>query len=97
MALGRTIDQLQRSGFEFLTVDLDTALTLTRIAADADADGESDKRQRNLQNARHAYDTVLRLQEKMHFTEQETAELNDKLRELRTALEQLGEVFDSAA
>jgi hypothetical protein len=90
-----TFDRVERSGFDLLMTDVDVALTLTKIAADA-ADN-SEKRQRNQQNARHAYDTVLRLRRKMQLTPREDADLKDKIRELRTALENLGEVFDTAA
>jgi hypothetical protein len=84
-------DRVQRSGFDFLMVDLDTALALARIASHARNDPERRDRTRHI--ARYAYESVLRLREKLHLTEDRTAELDDKLLKLRSALEDLGEVF----
>ena len=71
-----TINQFEHTGFTFLTTDLDTALTLCKIALNGGEDFE--KRVRNRKNARHAYDTVLQLAEKLSVTEEESREQNAK-------------------
>mgnify|MGYP006951350853 CR=1 FL=1 len=85
--LGRS----EKAGFTFLVTDLDLAMTLTRIAADAADD--PGKRKRNQANARRAYDSVSRISHHALLNEEEKGEVNGKLAELRSALEQLGEVF----
>jgi hypothetical protein len=40
---------------------------------------------------------VLRLSQRIGFTEKESAEVTQKLRDLRSALEELGEVFEDSA
>jgi hypothetical protein len=81
----------RNTGLDFLRTDLAIALTTTNIAATA-AEG-SEKRQRNTRNARRAYDTILRLRERLVTTSGETKELDDKLLDLEVALARLGEVF----
>lgn len=87
--LGETLNRIQETSFEFLITDLDLGLTLCRIASDAGDDSE--KRNRNRQNARKAYESILGFSEKLHLTEEQDRELKDKLRELRTSLEKLDE------
>ena len=66
-------------------------MTLTRIAEDAAQDSE--KRSRNLAIARHAYDDVSRISRHASPADDERQNVDGKLAELRSALEQLGEVF----
>ena len=87
----RRLGQIQRTGAKFLTTDLDLAMTLTRIAGDADTD--SKKRNRNQANARQAYNDVSRISHHASLTDNERLDVDSKLAELRSALEQLGEVF----
>lgn len=85
------IGRLEKTGFEFLINDLALGMTMAHIAAEAGSDSE--KKTRNQENARRAYDTVSRLAAKSALTEDERTELNRKLGKLRSALESLGEVF----
>ena len=71
--------------------DLDVAMTFTRIASDAREDSE--KRARNRTNARHAYDEISRISRDAVLTDNERQDIDDKLAELRSALQQLGEQF----
>jgi hypothetical protein len=66
-------------------------MTLIRIAATAPKDSE--RRTRNRAKARRAYDDISRISRRAGLTAIERQQVNDKLAELRSALEQLGEVF----
>ena len=83
----RSLGQIERTGATFLVTDLDLAMTMTRDAA------SSEKRNRNLANARHAYDDVSRISHHASLTDNERQNVDDKLAELRSALEQQAEVF----
>ena len=85
------LDRIEKTGFEFLLTDLNLAMTMTRIASDSMEDRE--KKSRNQENARKAYDAVLHLSRKAMLNEHEQGEVNGKLSKLRSALEALGEVF----
>jgi hypothetical protein len=87
----RRLSKIEKTGATFLITDLDVAMTFTRIAGDAAQDSE--KRNRNLANARHAYDDVSRMSHHASLTDNERQNVDDKLAELRSALEQQGEVF----
>ena len=80
---------------DFLHVDLDLALTMVQIAFDADRD--SPRRERNIRNARKAYDTVLKFRDKVHASAAQKHCLRRKLSHLRLCLEDLGERFDPLA
>jgi hypothetical protein len=83
--------RLERTGFTFFITDIELAMTLVRIAADSENDPE--KKARNRQNARHAYDTILRLSTSAALSDEERAEVNGKLRQLKSSLEGIGERF----
>jgi hypothetical protein len=90
-----TIEELQRAetkfnraGTEFLKVDVATALTFADTALSTD---DPDKRQRNRKSARKAYDTVLRMAQKVTLREHDAQELKDGLQKLNAKLRQLGE------
>ncbi|HJT70014.1 MAG TPA: hypothetical protein VJ731_07440 [Terriglobales bacterium] len=85
------LDRVEKTGFTFMMTDIALALTMAHIAADSEHDSE--KKARNQENARRAHDTILRIGSKAPLTEDERVELHDKLGELRSALEKLGEVF----
>jgi hypothetical protein len=82
-------EDLNRNSYELLRIDIDTALTFTRIASGA----EADKRSRNQENARRAYDSVQRLRKNVAMTAEQEQELDRGLETLRTALQELGEKF----
>lgn len=85
------LDQSEKTGATFLITDLDLAMTLANIARDAAVGSE--KRNRNRANARHAYDAVSRISSHALLTNDERRTVAEKLGELRSALERLGEVF----
>jgi hypothetical protein len=82
---------VEKAGFTFLITDLELGMTLTRIASDASEDLE--KRARNRANARRAYDAVCRISHHASLDHEQRQEVDAKLAGLRSALEQLGEVF----
>lgn len=84
-------DDLNKSTAAFLRIDLETALTLVRIASEAPAGSE--KRLRNVRNARTAHDTVQRIRFRIEMTDQEEEEFKGKMAKLRKALEGFGESF----
>lgn len=87
--------QLQRdinkNAAEFLCVDLDTALTFAQMASSSARNPEA--RLRNRKNARTAYDTVMRLKEKVTLSPEESALMGEKLDALKRILLELGEAF----
>ena len=86
---GETLERIQQTGTTFFLTDLDLAMTLTHIASESPEDSE--KRVRNQTNARHAYDEISRISSAAALTDNEREEVDDKLAELRSALQQLGE------
>jgi multidrug efflux pump subunit AcrA (membrane-fusion protein) len=80
--------ELSQAGYEFLMSDLTVALTLTRIASRSAAD--SDKRIRNVQNARRAYDKVRELAGRVSLTGSQLQNLVEKLQAVKSALEKVG-------
>lgn len=87
----RGLDRIEKTGARFLISDLGVAMTLIRIATDAAKDSE--KRKRNQANARHAYDDVSRISRDLSLTDDERNDVDGRLAKLKSALEQLGEVF----
>ena len=81
----------EKAGFDFFISDLDLAMTLARIASDSQEDSE--KRERNQANARQAYDTISRISARAVLSDKERQEVKEKLNQLKSALERLGEVF----
>jgi replicative DNA helicase len=76
-----------------LQVDLELGLTMAQIAARASRGSE--KRERYTLNARKAYLAILRLRGKVVTTAQQSEQLNQKLKQLRMALLDLGERVQS--
>jgi len=85
------LERIEKTGTTFLLTDMDMALTLTRIASDAPEDSE--RKSRNLANARRAYDEVSRISRRARLSYNERKDVDEKLAELRSALRQLGEEF----
>ncbi len=77
------------AGVRLLKTELKVALTRTQIASRAEENTE--RRRRNQANARTAYDRVVVL--RRWLDDKGANELNEKLAELRSRLEQLGERF----
>ena len=84
-------DDLNRTTVEFLMTDLNTGLMLARVATGAKE--HSPRQTRNIRNARLAYETVLRFRRKIEATSAVKDALDEKLGELRSMLETLGESF----
>lgn len=82
--------QFNKTGADFLKVDLATALTFVATARHAD---EPEKKRRNLHFARQAYDTVLKMSERVHLSSADRGELQRGLRRLRAELVDLGEAI----
>ncbi len=78
-------------GFDFLITDLELGTTLARIAANSRNDPQ--KRTRNVQNARRAYDMVRQFAARVMLSGAQRVELDDKAAGLKVELEELGEVF----
>ncbi len=83
-------ERTNRSGIDFLFIDLDVANTLLDIA---EGTRNEETARRNQNNARKAYDTLLRLLPKLRPNKQERQELDRKLSLLRDRLQTVGEQF----
>ena len=81
---------LSNIGFEFLRTDLDTALTFMNVA---DSTGDAEMQQRNHENARRAYDTVVRLKQNLSLDDTQNKELAEKLGVLKSRLQNAGQQF----
>ena len=81
--------RLNRTSVDFLMIEAQTALTFSGIALGAH---DEVKKSRNCRFARQAYDTVLRLSDKVTFTDRDKRILSRDLRRLKGALRSLGEV-----
>lgn len=95
---GRTLPQLQsdlqqqlrhtrNNRVQFMSIDLDTALTLITIAEQT---SNPSKRSRNEANARRALDTILNLYRTTELKQDERRLLDGKIADLKAALERLG-------
>ncbi len=84
--------QFNRAGFGFIFTDLETSILFATLALNAGKDEE--KRNRNRMNARRGYEAVLHFMNRFDVssvTTEEYAELTGRLKNLRSALEKLGE------
>jgi len=71
------------TGLAFLRAELQTGLTLARIAQSAK---DADKRNRNLLRAREAYEAVLPFMPTVFLTGSESKEIKRKLERLKSEL-----------
>lgn len=78
-----SMEQFHRVGVQFLLTDLGTALTFLDVA---ELTASEESRRRNLQNARHVYDTVMRLLPRVCPSMEEHAALENRLAELKRRL-----------
>ncbi|HEY6972623.1 MAG TPA: hypothetical protein VJA94_25670 [Candidatus Angelobacter sp.] len=81
---------IQEAGLQFLLVEIDTGLTFARIAQAAQANSPR-KFERNLQNARKAYDSALRFRRTSVLEPEQKTGVDSKLEQLKIALRELGE------
>lgn len=84
-----SVERLNRASADFLKIDLKTALTFTKIARQTQ---DGTRRERNRMEARHAYDTVLKLVPKIDLSKDEARTITKGLTQLRSELRELGEV-----
>ena len=82
--------EINRSQVDFLKADLEIALTFSRIALEAE---DPQKKSRNRQLARRAYDSIVRLRPRVALESEDIRILESDLQELRNNLVSLGEVF----
>lgn len=79
---------VNRARADFLQIDSEVALTFCRIAMAAK---DEEKRRRNTQTARKAYDTILRLRKGVDLTDAKKAKLDRSLLQLKSELQRLGQ------
>jgi len=79
----KLLEQSHRIGVQFLLADLNTALTFLDVS---EVTGLEESRRRNRQNARHVYDTVVRLVPKVAASIEEHAAMDVKLAVLKRSL-----------
>lgn len=84
------VEELTRVKADFIRTDLDLALTLVQIARQT---GKQEKTTQNQQNARRAYEVVLRYLGTAILTRSEQENISRKLALLKSALLRLGESF----
>jgi hypothetical protein len=77
------LEESHRIGVQFLLADLATAFTFLDVSEVTEIE---ESRKRNLEKARYVYDTVMRLMPKVEPSNEERAELEDNLAELRRRL-----------
>ncbi len=84
--------RFRRSGAEFILADLELAFTFLAIASTS---GIADTACRNQENARTAYDMILRFLPRSidALSAAERQNVQDKLTDLKSRLEDLGEEF----
>jgi hypothetical protein len=80
----------QRAGVEFLLTELKTGGTFVELARQSVDNG---KIRRNRQNARKAYDSVLKFIDRVVLSDGERSRIDDSLRTLKNSLKKLGEQF----
>lgn len=80
--------QLEENLLDFLKVDL--ALGLTFVGA-ALKTSNVPRRQRNQENARKVFDTIMQLKDRIRINRQDATEISENLDRLRAALKKLGE------
>jgi len=83
-------ERMNRAGAEFLRIDLETARTFVDIARHAYDDL---CKKRNCRSARRAYDTVIKLIDKVDWHAKDGVAVKRELKRLKTELEGLGETF----
>jgi DNA invertase Pin-like site-specific DNA recombinase len=71
-------------------VDVVTGLTFAKAALDS---RDEDKKLRNQKSARKAYDTIVRMLNKITPTDADARQLHESLQQLKSHLIQLGETF----
>ena len=82
--------RLSNIAFDFLRTDLDTGLTFMNVA---ESTRDADAQQRNHENARRAYDAVVRLMQSLSLDDTQNKEVAEKLALLKSRLQNVGQKF----
>jgi hypothetical protein len=85
-----TRNELNQKSADFLKVDIETALTFSNLALQT---YDPIRKRRNRVNARKGYDTIVRFMAKVPLVEEDVRYLSNKLEQLKSNLQILGEVF----
>jgi hypothetical protein len=88
--IAQTLKDTNATSVEFLNVEADTGLMFAEIARQST---DIAKTARNRENARMAYDTVLRFIGRVTLTDAESEGLSLKMAKLKNGLQILGESF----
>ncbi len=91
MSDGVSLEDVRKQRVRFLRTELKLGMTFAGIAHQSDT--RADKKQRNQENARKAYDTVMRNIGDTTLTREEGEDLDLRLAELKTSLLALGEAL----
>ena len=82
------MDKFKQTALEFVLTEIQVGLTFVSLAQRTDA-SESEKIQREVTNARKAYESALKFQNKIGFTDEERDHIEQRIKVLRAALEKL--------
>lgn len=87
-------DSFQKSLLGFVETEINTSFTFASLALDSLSDPE--KQSRNLRNARKGYESALHFLKiaENRCPDESTAQLANRLKQLKQALVKLGEVLD---
>ena len=85
-----TRELVNRAAVDFLKVDVETALTFLFSARNTD---DKARQKRNRKAARRAYDTVTKLMRRVKLSDQDARTIIVGLEQLRSELQDPGEVF----
>jgi hypothetical protein len=80
--------QFELNQLQFVLIELDTGATFCGVAKSSSA---PEKVNRNIKNARTAYDTALRFAREVNFDSKSKSEFDAKLDQLKSLLVSLGE------
>jgi hypothetical protein len=81
-------EQFEKNRVQFLLTELDTGATFCNVAQTSN---DPEKTQRNIGNARTAYDTILKFQEGVRLDANTKDEFEQKFAHLRSLLKELGQ------
>jgi len=79
---------MEQEAIDFIRVELSTGLLMSQMALSSATPA---KRERNRANARKAYDALVRFLPRLHVPPTMMVEFNEKLVELKSRLQRLGE------
>jgi hypothetical protein len=85
-----TRERMNRASVEFLKTDLETALTFVKIARQT---RDESRRERTCRAARKAYETLTKFVNKVNLDAENGRQVGLGLKQLKSELESLGEVF----